>query len=347
MQEISRRVFGKGLLALGAANVFCPEAEALERLSTIERTRYAGRYPATLIAEDDGRILRARNIDQYFYPASLMKVASMMVVFDALRAGKIKLDDMIEITAEITELVGDEEWRPSRFVGVKEMSVDEAIHLAVIKSMNEPMIALACHIAGDEQSFAALVEAKLRSIGCNDTTVRNSNGYDHPEQKTTPMDMLKAMQHMRFAYAEESQVFGLRSFRDSSGEKQKTNNRFLLYYPYAKIAKTGSTDDAGCHNDGYAEHNGKGVFVLTMGAPYARYAADANHRMSDIGIARYGRAMEGLEAPRSSEERAKVIAALSDPSPNPFIQRPRQPDIVPFVNEFQRDLVNGLNAVIP
>ena len=142
--------------------------------------------PSTLIADvQSGYILQAQNADAKQYPASLTKIMTLYITFDALEKGLLKMDDLIPVSKHAAR-------QPPSKLGVKAgsvMTVREAVLALIVKSANDVAVVLAEALAPSEEEFAEMMTAFAKDLGLTHTQFKNASGLHHPEQWTTAKDM--------------------------------------------------------------------------------------------------------------------------------------------------------------
>lgn len=171
----------------------------------------AGR--ALLIEDSTGTVLLSKGQDQAIPPASLAKLMTLEVVFDALRRG--------EITPDTSYPVSEHAWRtggaPSRtstmFAALKSViRVEDLVKGVVVQMANDGCIILAEGMAGSETAFAARMTARAKEIGLKNSTFANATGLPHPGNRTTLADMVTLARHLEGTYPEYYQLFAASEF---------------------------------------------------------------------------------------------------------------------------------------
>ncbi|MEQ9573797.1 MAG: serine hydrolase, partial [Nitratireductor sp.] len=146
---------------------------------------HASKYAAIVIDANTGKTLHAANADAPRYPASLTKMMTLYMVFEAMEAGKVNKNTRIPFSKHAAA-------RPPTKLGVRaggSISLETAIYALVTKSANDASAALAEYFGGTESGFARKMTAKARQLGMTKTTFRNASGLPNSAQKTTARDM--------------------------------------------------------------------------------------------------------------------------------------------------------------
>lgn len=192
------------------------------------------RYAAIVIDADNGRVLHAVNPDTQKYPASLTKMMTLYLVFEALESGRLKLDTPLSVSRRA------EGMSPSK-LDLKSgdtISVESVILALVTKSANDAAVVAAEELGGTEIEFAKAMTAKARELGMRNTTFRNASGLPNQGQLSTARDMAKLAGRLikdfpkYYAYFSRDQY----SFR---GQEYKNHNNLLRSYEGTDGVKTG------------------------------------------------------------------------------------------------------------
>jgi D-alanyl-D-alanine carboxypeptidase len=321
-REVFRLVAGTaGALAFG--NVFASSAEAAPApLSSI------------VMEAETGRILQARAPDYRHRPASLNKILTLMLAFDAIDAGFISPDEVIEVTPDITKILyANDEWRERRHLKNKNIPLRAHIDAMIVGSLNESAIVVARRLAGSEESFAALMEQKAHAIGATNTTIRNATGYTHAEQWTTARDQALIAQHLVYAYAAYYPLFSQKKVdvaTQDSNSLQSHNHLFKLLGSADGI-KTGWTQASRANLMASAAQDGKRVVAVVCRAPAPLVAAQAvNDMIRNAGFPRHSKNFRDLDPPVTDAEEVTVrIEALRQRQFNPFEKIERSPSLEP------------------
>lgn len=302
----NKRLFLLGGAAALADLAFAPAAYAQSSGSTRSLNRVERRRGSSALAieYETGRVLYEHNANAERIPASLIKILADMVIFDAIRENPDLLQQVIRVPRVATNAVRREGESSHRFLshhGIFSLSVEDALQVKILQSMNEPAIMLAIHIAGSEEAFVERMQAKADEIGLTNTALRNSTGYNAAGQVSTAHDMAKAAAYLIRYYDEpgEYQRYSMRTARIAH-KQLNTFNRFLSYADDADGIKTGRLNICGSHNLGSAFRDEKRVISIVMGADRnnSAEAARANQQLMDLAFLRHSVAYPGLEPPR-------------------------------------------------
>ena len=187
----------------------------------------------TAILQDflSGEILFEKEVDSVIYPASMTKIMTSIVVFDLLKSGDLSLDDKV--------MVSENAWRLSQsgyssmFIMVgDEVSVEDLLKGIIIASGNDACVALAEGVAGTEEEFAILMNAKASEIGMINTNFSNSSGINDPDNYSTVKDILIMSRYLIKEHPEFYKWFSIKEFTwdRTGGDPITQGNRNPLLY---------------------------------------------------------------------------------------------------------------------
>ena len=242
-------------------------------------------HSAILIEADTGEVLFEKNADEALPPASVTKVMTMLLVFEALDAGTIKLSDMVQASENAASMGGSQIYLK---VG-EEMSVDDLLKSLIVASANDAAVALAEYIAGSEESFVAKMNARAVELGMENTHFENTNGLD--DTATNHVTSARDIAIMTREVIKHEAVFNystiwMDTIRD--GEFGLTNtNRLIRFYKGATGLKTGSTAKAKFCISATAERDGLSLIAVVMGSPTRDVRNALAASLFDFGFANY------------------------------------------------------------
>ena len=200
----------------------------------------AGKYASVVIDAESGKVLEAVNADARRYPASLTKIMTLYMVFDALEQKKITLNTRMRVSKRAQGAT------PSK-LGLRAgqtIRVEDAILALVTKSANDVATVVAEHIGGTEVAFADLMNEKAKAIGMKRTTFRNASGLPNRRQLSTARDMAILGMRIRHDFPDMYSYFGNKSFT-YKGRKYTNHNKLLHKMPGTDGIKTGYIRDSG------------------------------------------------------------------------------------------------------
>ena len=197
-----------------------------------------------LLEGKSGKILYEHNADQHLPIASMTKVATLGVVYDALAQGKIKMDDMVMVSERAASMGGSQAFLDAG----SEYSVRDLIQSIVVASANDSCVALAEHISGSVENFVTQMNAFAQALGCRDTNFVNCTGLPATGAYSCARDMAKMYQKIMQSphYADFNHVWMYDLTHPSGRVTGLTNtNKLIRRYQSCLGGKTGFTNEAG------------------------------------------------------------------------------------------------------
>jgi D-alanyl-D-alanine carboxypeptidase (penicillin-binding protein 5/6) len=189
---------------------------------------------------NSGQILAEKKADQRMEPASLTKMLTSYVVANELTNGGISLDEMVTISEKAWRMQGSR-----MFIEVgKKVSVENLLKGIIIQSGNDATVALAEHVAGSEETFAALMNQHAAELGMVDSHFVNSTGLPNKNHYTTPRDMAKLARALIKNFPEHYKWYSTKSFKFNK-ISQNNRNKLLWRNKFVDGIKTGHTESAG------------------------------------------------------------------------------------------------------
>jgi D-alanyl-D-alanine carboxypeptidase len=226
---------------------------------------WAGKYASIVVDLDTAQVLHARDADEIRYPASLTKVMTLYLVFDALDAGKLKTSERMPVSKAASRQ------QPSK-LGLKAgatIKVEDAIRALVTKSANDVAVVFAEKLAGSEAKFVTKMNAKAKELGLEKTNFRNSSGLPNKAQVTTARDMAKLAEAMFLDHKDRYNYFALPSFTWNK-RRYENHNSLLKKVQGVDGIKTGYTNASGYNLMASAERNGRRVIAVMLGGSSGR-----------------------------------------------------------------------------
>jgi D-alanyl-D-alanine carboxypeptidase len=222
------------------------------------------RHAAMVIDANSGKVLHDANADEPRYPASLTKLMTIYLAFEALQQGSLKLDSQLTVSEAAASVAPSKlELKPGETI-----ELADAIKALVTKSANDMAVAIAEKIAGDERSFAELMTKRARQIGMNSTTFRNASGLPVSGQITTARDMLTLALRIYDDFPDKARVFSLREFT-YQGKTYRTHNTLMKSFAGMDGMKTGYTSKSGFNLVASVRRDGKHLVAAVFGGATA------------------------------------------------------------------------------
>jgi D-alanyl-D-alanine carboxypeptidase len=269
-------------------------------------------WEAILVDAETGQVLRELNADRSTYPASLTKMMTLYLTFEALNQGRITLDTPFTVSSYAASRA------PSKLAlePGEPVRAQELILGVVTKSANDAATVLAEGLGGSEANFAQMMTAKAHQLGMQQTFYRNASGLPDPDQRTTARDIARLALALYHNFPREYRYFATREFY-FRGELVRSHNHLLDWYPGADGIKTGFINDSGFNLAASAVRNGHRLIGVIMGGRTWRERDRQMGALLDQGFA-------DIAANNPAQRNAApVVAAI--PSQPPAATAPSQP----------------------
>ncbi len=236
-----------------------------------------------LMEKETGEILYQKNAHTAMAPASVTKVMTLLLVMEALDAGKISMDDMVTVSPNAASMGGSQVYLEPG----EQMSMDDMLKATVIASGNDAATALAEHVAGSAEGFVSLMNERAKELGMNDTVFKNCTGLDVDGHVTSAYD-IALMSRALIAHDEIKKytTVWMDSLRNGAFQLANTNKLIRSYNGITGL-KTGFTSTAKYCLSATAERDGMELIAAVMGVPTSpeRFASAAS--LLDYGFANY------------------------------------------------------------
>ncbi len=232
-----------------------------------------------LVDHLSGQVLAARKENERMPPASITKLMTAYVVFNALRTGQIKLSDRVPVSEKAWRTPGSR-----MFIEVNtQVSVEELLQGMIVQSGNDASVALAEYVAGTEEVFAELMNQHARRLGMHNTQYRNSTGLPVEDHYTTAADIARLARAIVHEFPEYYRWYSQREF-SYNGITQKNRNALLWRDPSVDGMKTGMTDAAGYCLVSSAQRDGMRLIAVVLGARSASARANDSQALLNYGF---------------------------------------------------------------
>ncbi len=245
--------------------------------------------PALLFDVRTGEVLHEHEATRLWHPASLTKIMTTYVALRAIRAGRVRLDTPMVVSANAAA-------KPPSKIGLpvgQSIQLGLALQVLMVKSANDISVAVAEGIAGSEPAFVALMNEEARRLGMTSTRFANAHGLHDLQQVTTARDMALLTSAIFSQFPEFDYMFEMRSVT-AAGSRLRSHNTLLGRYPGADGLKTGFVCASGFNIVATAKRNGRHLGVVIMGSPNANVRHDyATHLLTD-GFERRGPGLFGF-----------------------------------------------------
>ncbi|MDP2968686.1 MAG: D-alanyl-D-alanine carboxypeptidase family protein [Deltaproteobacteria bacterium] len=226
-----------------------------------------------------GEILYEQSPDQRIPPASFVKVLTLYLIFDAIRAGQLKMEDMVTVSEKAWKTQGSK-----MFIKVGErVKVEDLVKGIAITSGNDACIALAEHLAGSEEVFASKMNERAKVLGMKNSQFKNSHGMPSDDQYMTAMDMALLAKRYIEDHPETLAIHSTTEF-EYNGIKQGNRNILLQKNIGVDGLKTGHIEESGYHLVATAKRDGQRMIAVVMGCDKMKKRAPETRKLLEYGF---------------------------------------------------------------
>ena len=237
---------------------------------------------AILIDEDSGTVLYEKNADARRPIASITKVMTLLLAFEALEAGKIHLDDFVPVSEHAYHMGGSQIWLEPG----EQMTLDDMLKAICISSANDAAVAVAEYVGGSETAFAEMMNVRAYELGMANTHFVNACGLDEAGHLSTARDVALMSREMLLHHTEVRDYCSIWMDTLRGGATQLVNtNKLLKSYRGITGLKTGTTNGAGCCLSASASRDGLGLIAVVLGAGNSNDRFAAARALLDWGYA--------------------------------------------------------------
>lgn len=236
---------------------------------------------AVLMEAQTGKILFEKNSHERRPCASVTKVMTLLLVFEAIDNGQLSLDDQITASAHAASMGGSDIWLEEG----ETMTADDLIKATVVASANDAAVALAEHISGSEEAFIKSMNDRAKQLKMNDTVFKNCNGLDEEGHLTSAYDVaVMSKELIKHEKIFDYTTIWIDNLRD--GKTQIVNtNKLLKTYNGITGLKTGTTDDAGCCMSATAKRGEVSLISVVLGCATGKDRFKDAAALLDFGFA--------------------------------------------------------------
>ena len=239
---------------------------------------------AVLIDEDSGTVLYEKNADERRPVASITKVMTLLLTFEALQAGKIALGDIVPVSEHAYHMGGSQIWLEPG----EQLTLQEMLKAICISSANDAAVAGAEFVAGSEPAFVDAMNARAAALGMTATHFANACGLDEEGHLSSARDVAVMSREMLLHHPEVREYCTVWMDTLRGGRTQLVNtNKLLKSYPGITGLKTGTTGKAGVCITASAERDGLRLIAVVLGASSGKERFEAAKTLLDYGFAHY------------------------------------------------------------
>ena len=259
------------------------------------------KYAAIVEDANTGEVLYTMRADALRHPASITKIMTLYLTFEALSTGRLRMSDVITISPHAFSMMPS---KVSTHAG-EQLTVSEAIPAMTVHSANDVAVAMAERLSGSEGQFAQLMTARARELGMTSTTFVNASGLPPDgEQITTARDMAILSRAVMRDYPQYYQFFGLKSF-SYRGKLLMNHNHLVARMPGVDGMKTGYTSLAGFNLVASGVRDGHRLITVVLGGPSVAARDENVEELLDAGFT----VLKG----RSLGQRMRLASLIASP----------------------------------
>ena len=265
---------------------------------------------AILIDEDSGTVLYEKNADDRRPIASITKVMTLLLTFEALEAGRVRLDDAVPVSEHAYHMGGSQIWLEPG----EQMTLKEMLKAICISSANDAAVAVAEYIGGSETAFAEQMNARAAELGMTSTHFVNACGLDAEGHLSSARDVALMSREILLHHSEVRDYCSVWMDTLRGGATQLVNtNKLLKSYTGITGLKTGTTGKAGVCISASAERDGLRLIAVVLGAASGKERFQAATTLLDYGFSHFESAEAELpaDAPRTLPVRRGVTDAVA------------------------------------
>jgi len=238
--------------------------------------------PALVFEPFNGTVFYAEDPDAAWFPASLTKLMTAYVTFQALKAGTVKPDTNVICSKKATEQAPSKLWLKEG----EAITLEVALKVLIVKSANDVAVMIAETVAGSEEAFVARMNEEAKRLNMTRTVFANVNGLPNESQVTTARDLAKLARAIIIEFPEHADLFT--TIQVQVGKKLlRTHNGLLVNYPGADGMKTGFICDSGFNVVASATREGRKLVAVILGersVATRREATDGSPRITATSL---------------------------------------------------------------
>jgi len=256
-----------------------PKTETAQASQTTAGGLQCDAQSAVLMDGLTGQILYEQNPRLRISPASFVKVMTLYIVYDAIRLGKIKMDDIVTVSEKAWRMQGSK-----MFIKVGErVKVEDLMKGIAIASGNDACVALSEHVSSSEEVFVSKMNEKAKLLGLKDSQFKNSHGMPAEDQYTTAMDMAILSKRYMEDHPEALLLHSTVEF-EYNGIRQGNRNTLLQKNIGVDGLKTGHVEESGYHLAATAKRDGQRMIAVIMGCDRMRKRGPETQKLLEYGF---------------------------------------------------------------
>jgi len=272
---------------------------------------------AILMERDTGEILYQKDEHEKLPPASVTKIMTLLLVFEAIDSGKISFEDIVTVSDYAASMGGSQVFLEPG----EQMTLNDMLKATIISSGNDSAVALAEHIAGSEEEFVARMNKRAEELGMKDTTFKNCTGLDSEGHITSAHDIaLMSRELLKHDKIKDYTTIWIDSLRNGAFQLANTNKLIRTYRGITGL-KTGSTSVAKYCLSATAERDGMELIAVIMSAPTSKDRFSDAKKLLDFGFSNYSlyNGIHDIELPSLPVTLGKVDSVTLDFGKSPSV----------------------------
>ena len=274
-----------GLAALVTALLLLPGIAQADELPMKAEASITLTSPSAILCEaSTGQVIFEKNADERRPVASVNKVMTILLTLEAVDEGRVSLEDQVTVSPRAASMGGSQAFLDAG----ERYKLSELLKTVIVASANDSAVALAEHLAGTEESFVRLMNARAEELGLTNTHYANCTGLPAQEHYTTARDVAKlsAQLDLHPIYYRYSTIW-MDEIKHRGGRVTSlTNtNRLIRFYPGCDGYKTGSTNEARYCVSATAKKEGMRLIAVVLGTPAGQTRFDEARAMLEYGFA--------------------------------------------------------------
>ena len=294
-------------------------------LGLLVATSAEARYASIVIDADSGQVLHETNADTRNYPASLVKMMTLYMAFEALESGQLTLGQKLTVSRRAAGM-------PASKLGLKrgqKITVKNAILALVTKSANDAAVVMSEALAKSESAFARQMTKRARALGMKRTSFRNASGLPNRRQLSTARDMATLARALIREFPQRYRYFSTKSFA-YGGRVHRNHNRLLKTYAGADGIKTGYIRASGFNLVASVKRDGRRLIAVVFGGKSPRSRDRHMVKLLDRSFKKLA-TLRVAKAPDLPKRKPALLAAAASTETDAAAPRPEDvlPDPVP------------------
>ena len=269
----------RSVFTAAAAVMLAASAQAAPSIETAAKQ-------ALVLDFDTGTILLEKNADDLMPPSSMSKLMTAYMAFEAIKAGRVKMDDMLPVSEKAWRMQGSK-----MFVHVGDrVKIEDLLKGIIVQSGNDACIVVAEGLAGSEEAFAEKATKRARELGLSNSTFRNASGWPAEGHLMTARDLSTLAKRIIIDFPEFYPFYSIRNFT-YNGITQGNRNPLLYKDIGADGLKTGHTEIAGYGLTASAKRDGRRLVLVVNGLGSIKQRGEETERLLDWGFREFSNYM--------------------------------------------------------